>query len=294
MQATEGAYRKLSRWVGNCLNSAVSLAKITLLACKAPRLDTLRNSAINRCVVLGSGPSLTASLEHYMHETEVSFLAVNTFVFSDAFEKVKPEFYVILDPGMWLADHSITRNTLAMLQQKTTWKLRLMIPHSARKSAFVQSLETHPFIQVVYLNYIVFKGFTSLAHRYYRKNKAMPQSQNVLVAALFLAVNLGFKRVELLGADHDWHRTLAVNDENVVCVKQVHFYEQEQEVKLVPFKKGLHSGETFRMDEIFFAWAKVFYGYHTVRQYAVEQGTTILNATPGSFVDAFERITHHD
>jgi hypothetical protein len=44
------------------------------------------------------------------------------------------------------------------------------------------------------------------------------------------------------------------------------------------------------MDEIFFAWAKVFYGYHVLRDYAKSCGTTIRNTTPGSFVDAFERI----
>lgn len=293
MQATEGVYRKLTQWISNAVNSFLSIIKVVALSKKPPLLKSLKNDSISKCVVLGGGPSLTASLDRYVGRTDISFIAVNTFVYSDWYEKIRPEFYVILDPGMWLAEDEIPRKTLAMLLQKTTWKLKLLIPHTAKHSRFVQSLRTNEKIQPIYINYVVFKGFSSLAHYFYKKNKAMPQSQNVLVAALFLAVNLGFRRIELLGADHDWHRQLAVDDANVVCVKHVHFYEQELEVMLKPFTKGLHTNETFRMDEIFFAWAKVFYGYHVVREYAKACGTAIFNATPGSFVDAFERIQRH-
>ncbi|MFM7105462.1 MAG: hypothetical protein ACKOW8_08055 [Flavobacteriales bacterium] len=128
-----------------------------------------------------------------------------------------------------------------------------------------------------------------MSHVFFRYNLAMPQAQNVLVAALCTAINMDYKSIRLYGADHDWHRTLHVNDTNVLCLKHVHFYEDEQEVKYVPFYKGMHNNETFRMDEIFAAWAKVFQGYHNIAAYARKRGVKILNATPNSFVDAFER-----
>ena len=289
MPSAKIIYQTATTWLARAMNSVLSALKIVLVSKRAPELSNLKNQDVSRCVVLGSGPSLKETMTLHGRASNTSYLAVNTFVFSDYFERMKPEYYVILDPGMWMADSELPIKVLDMLKTKTQWRMHLLVPHSARKSTFIQELLKHPHIQVQFVNYVVCKGFKSVMHYFFRRNLAMPQSQNVLVAALFLATNIGYKDIELWGADHDWHKTLFVDEKNVVCVKQVHFYENEQEVKYVPFYKGLHSNETFRMDEIFFAWAKVFYGYHVVRDYAKSCGTIIHNATPGSFVDAFER-----
>jgi hypothetical protein len=290
MPTAKTVYQNATTWVARAMNSVLSALKIVLVAKRAPELSKLKNRAASRCVVLGSGPSLKETMTLHGRAENTSYLAVNTFVFSDYFEIMKPEYYVILDPGMWMSDSELPRKVLRLLQSKTHWKMHLLVPFSARNTTFIRELMKHPHIEVRFVNYVVCKGFPSVMHFFFRRNLAMPQSQNVLVAALFLATNIGYKDIELWGADHDWHKTLFVNDQNVVCVKQIHFYESEQEVKYVPFYKGLQNSDTFRMDEIFFAWAKVFYGYHVLRDYAKSCGTTIRNATPGSFVDAFERI----
>ncbi len=290
MPSAKQVYKFTTTWISNAVNSALSALKIAAVAKRAPNLKAMKNASNPKCVVLGSGPSLKQAMAQRGREANTSYLAVNTFVFSESFELMQPEFYVVLDPGMWLSDAETPMKTMEMLKQKTTWNMVLLIPYSARKSRFATELSKHSYIQVQFVNYVVCKGFESVMHYFFRKNLAMPQSQNVLVAALFLATNIGYGEIELWGADHDWHKTLFVDDQNVVCVKQIHFYEQEQEVRYLPFYKGLHVKETFRMDEIFFAWAKVFHGYHVVRNYATSRGVTIRNATPGSFVDAFERI----
>jgi hypothetical protein len=290
MPTAKSIYQTTASCIANAVNSAISALKVAVVSKRAPRLKALRNAVNPKCVVLGSGPSLKQTMALRGREANTSYLAVNTFVFSDNYEHMQPEFYVVLDPGMWLSNAETPMKTMEMLKEKTVWNMVLLIPYSARKSRFATELSKHAFIHVQFVNYVVCKGFPSVMHYFFRKNLAMPQSQNVLVAALFLATNIGFKEIELWGADHDWHKTLFVDEQNVVCVKQIHFYEQEQEVKYLPFFKGLHVKETFRMDEIFLAWAKVFYGYHVVKNYADSCGVTIRNATPGSFVDAFQRM----
>jgi hypothetical protein len=290
MPSIKSFYQRLTTWVGIAVNTLLSVLKIIAVSKRPFRLGRLKVDGSEKCIVLGSGPSLKDTWAERGREERTTYVAVNTFVFSEFFESLRPEYYVILDPGMWLADAELTRKTLALLQQKTNWNMTLLVPFSAANTPFIQTLKKHSFVNVVFINYVVFKGFPDVAHYFFRKNRAMPQSQNVLVAALFLATNIGYKEIELWGADHDWHKTLVVDENNTVCVKQIHFYEQEQEVKYVPFYKGLHVKETFRMDEIFFAWAKVFHGYHVVRNYAQSCGTAIRNATPGSFVDAFDRM----
>lgn len=290
MPSIKSVYQRATTWVGHIVNTVLSALKILAIAKRPSSLKDLKVEGSSKCIVLGSGPSLKVTWASRGREERTTYVAVNTFVFSEFFENLKPEYYVILDPGMWLADADLTRKTLAFLQEKTNWNMKLLVPFSATNTPFIQQLKSHPYIEVVSINYVVFKGFPKVSHYFFRKNLAMPQSQNVLVAALFLATNIGYKEIELWGADHDWHKTLFVDEQNVVCVKQIHFYEQEQEVKYLPFFKGLHVKETFRMDEIFLAWAKVFYGYHVVKNYADSCGVTIRNATPGSFVDAFQRM----
>ena len=51
----------------------------------------------------------------------------------------------------------------------------------------------------------------------------MPFSQNVLVAAIYISLNLGYKNIYLLGADHSWAHDVSVNDDNQLCLNDRHF-----------------------------------------------------------------------
>jgi hypothetical protein len=117
----------------------------------------------------------------------------------------------------------------------------------------------------------------------------MPQSQNVMVASIFLSLNIGFKNTYIVGADHSWHQTLHLDDTNILCIKDTHFYEDEEKVKYRPFNKGTHLKETFKLHEIFTAWAKVFYGYIALEEYSKYKNCKIYNASEVTFIDAFER-----
>jgi len=44
------------------------------------------------------------------------------------------------------------------------------------------------------------------------------------------------------------------------------------------------------MPELLTKFVHAFNGYFILKDYAKSQGTTIINATPGSYIDAFERV----
>lgn len=176
------------------------------------------------------------------------------------------------------------------IRECTNWPLYLFVPMAAKKSRLITSLVENKNVRILYINYVVFKGFKTLAYLFFKKNKAIIQSQNVLVTSLFLTVNMGYKKIELVGAEHSWHEELRVNDDNLVCMKHVHFYEKDSEIKLIPFYKSRHKHETFYMHEIFIVWAKVFYGHVQVNSYANSRGSKIYNASETSYIDAYERI----
>jgi hypothetical protein len=284
----EKTYKKSSSFLSQCSNTFISLLKIFVRSkpgLKLPQTDQ------KTCIILGNGPSLNDSLKkHPDFLNKHSLICVNAFSLSDEFVKLQPEYYVILDPSFWVGTNDFFSGVMNGIAKKTTWKLHLLIPYSARSSRFLSVIEENKNIQIHYFNYTVFKGFTSVANWFYKKNLAMPQSQNVLVASIFLSVNIGFKEIYILGADHTWHESLHVNDDNILCIKDVHFYENGTEIRYKPFFSSVEKNKTHRVDEIFAIWAKTFYGYIAVNNYASHRKAVIYNASEVSFIDAFKRV----
>jgi hypothetical protein len=285
----EKTYNGFSRFALNTINTCISLLKIMVRSQKGISLPQAKEDS---CIVLGNGPSLNTSfLKHPDFFKKYPLVCVNSFSVTDRYTELKPAYYVMLDPGFWLGTGDLVTNTINALRAKTSWPLKLLVPPEAKKSSTFLNLESeNPNIKICYFNYTVFKGFENIGHFFYKKNLAMPQSQNVLVASIFLSVNIGFKNIYLFGADHSWHQQLHVNEENVLCFKNVHFYESEEKVSYKPFYKGVHITETFRMDEAFVAFGKTFYGYFLLEKYAKSVNATIYNASEISFIDAFKRI----
>lgn len=284
----EKALTSFTAFFANCASTCVSLLKVLL---HLPYRRKIPAAAAEQCIILGNGPSFKRSLELYPgFFLKHPLFAVNSFATTDTYAQLKPAYYVILDPGFWNHSGKHVTDTLDALRSKTQWPMQLLLPMQARHSVHFKELaKSNPQIIITYFNYTVFKGFRSIAKFCFRRNLAMPQCQNVLAASIFLGINAGFKRIYIFGADHSWHETLYVNDENVVCVKHEHFYSEGKKTEYTPFYKGLHIRETFRMDEILYTFAKTFSGYRVLQDYALQRHCKIYNASEVSAIDAFER-----
>jgi Protein of unknown function DUF115 len=279
---------KLFSPIGNLYHTTLSVLKILL---KSKLSVQLPMASSDTCIVLGNGPSLKTSLEkHPAFFSKHPLLCVNSFAVTSEYKLLQPEYYVMLDPSWWKGENELLIKTIEAIKRDTTWPIILLLPQQAKGATKLIALQQgNKNISIVFFNYTVYTGLQGIGHWLFKKNLAMPQSQNVLVASLFLPINMGFKHIYLFGADHTWHETLYVNDDNVLCLKHVHFYEKEKEIKHVPFYKGVHLKETFTMREIMYTFAKVFAGYERLRNYANARNCTIYNASEVSFIDAFER-----
>lgn len=288
--SVEKKYKTFSNFISQGINTGISLVKIVI---RLGFRSCLPETEEKTCIVLGNGPSLNQSFHnHFDFFKKYSLICVNNFSITDEYIQLKPRYYVMLDPGLWSGVGASENNTINCIQTKTTWELYLLVPHIAKSSILFQQLEkANANVKVTYFNYTVFKGFKNIAHVFYKMNLAMPQSQNVLVATLFLSINIGFKKVYLVGADHSWHEHLHVNNENVVCVKHIYFYNGEENIAHVPFYKGAHRrNEVFTMDEILAVWSKAFYGYIALNKYAESCNCQVFNASEISYIDAFKRV----
>lgn len=272
--------------------TALSLMKMLILWRKPADYPVATHPT---CVVLGNGPSLVQDLEKYSNELQRhDLLCVNGFSVSEAYSRLKPTYYLMLDPAFWEAQTPAIHRILDAMVERTDWSLHLYVPHAARKAQNLRKLESNKHIQVHFFNYIVYTGFRSLGHRLFRMGWASPQCQNVLVSAVFHAINSGHQKVILLGADHSWHENILVKEDNIVYTKEVHFYDNIEHCTYVPFHTNIGENTTRTMGELFHTWSKVYNGYFNLKQYAAFRGTTIHNASVKSYIDAYPRIKQED
>lgn len=272
--------------------TSLSLLKMVILWRKPAAYPV---AAHPTCVVLGNGPSLAQDMEHYSNELQRhDLLCVNGFSVSDAYTQLKPTYYLMLDPAFWESDTPAIRGILDAMAQRTTWPVHVYVPHSARKADNLNKLSKNKQIHIHFFNYIVYNGYRSLGHWLFRRGWASPQCQNVLVSAVFHAINSGHQNVILLGADHSWHENIVVKDDNIVYTKEVHFYDNAEHCTYIPFHTSLGAKTTRTMGELFHTWSKVYNGYFNLKHYAAYRGCSIYNAGRKSYIDAFPRINKED
>ena len=127
-----------------------------------------------------------------------------------------------------------------------------------------------------------------LRHGLYRANLALPRVETVLVGAIFIMLQLGYRTVYVLGADHSWHEDVVVDRSNRVCLRDRHFYDTG-ETKLIPFFKDPNETTTFTMHETYRVLGKMFKGYFFISDYARYLNAKIYNASDKTYIDAFDR-----
>lgn len=264
-------------------DSVASLVKVAVMSGRPSASSAAKDDTL---IVMGNGPSLRDSIDDYAGVLESHpLLSVNFAPLTPEFFTLRPEIHVLADDVFF--NPSANGNVDDMWERlgKVDWKITLYVPVAQRKFMEIQNLP--PNVIIKYFNLTPATGWRWLAHRLYKLGLAMPRPRNVLIPAVMCAIREGFKRIVLIGADHSWSKTLWVTDENLVVSVQPHFYkDNEKERERV---ESLYKG--IRLHQIYESFAIAFRSYFAVKEYAGSQGVEILNATPGSFIDAFPRIS---
>lgn len=277
---------KLMHFLEECWQTFLSVIKITLqsrLKLDVPGTFTNRDEV----VILANGPSLGKTIEESGEFLKgKTLLAVNYFVSSDVFEKLKPELYVIADPFFWIIPENRERFFVA-LAKKTTWDLTLFVPARACKNKeWKELLAGNKHIRVCIYNTTPVEGFRGFIHFIYRKGWGMPRPHNVLIPSISLSIRLPFKKIYVAGADHSWLHEITVTDENEVLMNQKHFYDQNTS-KAESVKKLDRNSAA--LCNILYHMYVAFKAYFVLEDFARSENKKIINITPGSYIDAFER-----
>jgi len=250
------------------------------------------------CYILGNGPSLNSEINSDNFNLITSnIFVVNHFGSSDLYDQIKPDFYLIADPGFYvdlldLEEKQRVINLFIALNEKTTWHLTVFVPFEAKK--FIQEkLKENSNISVVGYNIVnTWKGFKWFERWVYDNQWAIVSGLNVVMAALSLSIYMGFKKIYLFGVDHSWHQNLIVSDDNILCMYDPHFYDEKDGENLKPIPITIEENnqiKILKMHELLRYFEKAFEVYHYIQDYAKSKNVKIINCTSNSFIDAFER-----
>ena len=251
-------------------------------------------------IVMGNGPSLMEVIKYYTSTlNKCDICVVNNFAMSDFYEILKPKYYILADEGYWLNKEETynaiieSRNfVFGKLKESTQWPILLFVPSPIYKKGYFQEVFLGNInIKVLPMNKYPFIGFNRIKYFLFRNNLSMPQIQNVLVASLFIGLNLSYKKIYLIGAENNWTQFMRVNNLNQVCLTDNHFYNSEI-TPMVPWLKS--TGEPYKSYEFLLDVSKTLAGYFEIEKYALIKGAKIYNCCDNSFIDAFERRSIND
>lgn len=277
----------LKSYFSTILGTLLSIPKMILMSRLLPKYPEIQ---VKNAAILGNGPSLNDSLQkdfQFIKDTEI--YCVNNFAAYPIFEELKPQNYVLLDPAFYQYSpsnnsHKIVEKTIHSFE-KTKWKMNLFLPQSAKKSYLVETLSKNHFIQLNYFNYTILNGFPWWNHLFFNWNLGMPQCQNILAAALFIAIQRNHSTIYLFGGDHSWHEELRLED-NELITSEKHFYQKNGHTgKISDYPETVN-----RVYKIFQSWSKAFYSYEALANYAISKNIHVLNASTKSYIDTFKKI----
>lgn len=272
---------KIAGTLGTAAASAATLLKVLLRSQRpAPAAPGTQPRPL---AVLANGPSLRTLLDGGRHQLQgCDLLTVNFAPNTPEFATLRPQWHVLADPHFFDGHDDRAVASLWKALRDVDWPMTLCIPADrvARLAGKLPSCVT-----VSGFNLTPAEGFTPLRHALYRRGLAMPRPRNVLIPSLMLGLRNGYRDIRIYGADHTWHQSLWVDDQNRVVSVQPHFYaDRRDELDRVARE---YSG--YHLHDILSSLTVAFRSYHDIARWASSLGATVTNLTPGSMIDAFPR-----
>ncbi len=267
------------------IDGVASFGKVLLLSRKPSAAGKPKAESL---IIMGNGPSLRETIANHSALLKRSrTLAVNFAANADTYFELKPYIYVLADPHFFRvgsdgvsADPNVVR--LWKNISATDWQMTLYVPC---KASIPEEIEKNCNIKIKRYNLTPGEGLRGPVHWLYRKGLAMPRPRNVLIASIMIALREGFRNIYIVGADHTWSRDLWVDDKNRVISVQKHFYKDNDK----EFERVAQEYAGYHLHDILNSLTIAFRSYHHIAEYAHQIGATIINCTPGSFIDAFPR-----
>lgn len=250
---------------------------------KKNRLTKL-NDIKNELVIIANGPSVTNSREKILSHLNADYMCVNLFpIKNELFWSIKPRYFCAIDNCFF--DFNGTRandvkELKSVINERIDWQM-IFIHYQNQQLGIENSHILERYINRNYYPYLN-KGFSNRAFN----NNYMSYSMiNVAIAALYSGILMGYKKIHIYGIDMTFFKDFFVDENNHVIVYEKHFYGD----KIVDYTELYEEIREKGILRVFETNSEAFRGFKQIRYYADLNNCKIINHTPGSYVDAFER-----
>jgi hypothetical protein len=253
-----------------------------------------RSGQFDKVLIVGNGPSLKETLStnlDFFYNKDL--VCVNYFCFSPEFARLKPAYYVIAAPEYWMEIpptkfHETMRDKFfEILAKEVDWDMKLFAPIAAKKSKVWKAIfKKNLKVKMCYYNNTGVEGSQLFLNWVMKHDLGMPRLHNVLTPSIYIALNLNYKEIFLVGADHSWHEEVKIDLENNFTINHEHFYDNSNQ------EGAMHklNGDKYCFHDFLRKIYLAFVSYHLLSHYASTLDATIYNASKKSYIDAFPKI----
>ena len=243
-------------------------------------------------LVLGNGPSMKVDLDRIIarkEHQEKDVMAVNYFAMDPRFEQIRPAFYTLSDPTFFRKtfDWDRAMKLYATLNEKVSWPMTLYVQYYNPEGFDYRKVLPNKNIRIVRFHSQVYHGFRAVEFWLFRHGLGSANFGTVVQNCAYIALNLGYKTVEMYGVDHTLLQGLCVDSENRLCREVTYFYDQE-----APSPKPIYQNlphKPYTMASYLKELSELFRGHEVLNAYAHSLDARIINRTRNSMIDAYER-----
>ena len=236
--------------------------------------------------ILGNGPSLSIVAEQFGQFENIDYCVVNNSILTELFWELKPKVYVFTDKAFYVSESENIKDVHSKILE-INWPISICIPYHYPKW-FAQHCQKNSYVKVYRYNTSPWspelKVFKSLRMYFYAHGLCAPNCTNVIVAAIYSSILLGYKNIFLLGVEHSWMRDVRVNEKNEVVLIDRHYYGEKERVWVD------YDGNPIKITDLCESLSSTFHSYYDLEEFSKYIGDVkIINCTKGSYIDAFQR-----
>jgi hypothetical protein len=243
-----------------------------------------------KVAILGNGPSLAKELPALVAKRdEYDFMAVNFFAEDERFEKLKPACYILSDPMFFRATAMQQRvdALYRLLAERVSWPMTIYVQYYNPEKFDYRAALPNDNIRIVPFHTTIYEGFSSVRHWLFKRGLGSANYGTVVQVGEYVALLLGYRRLELYGVDHTLFDGLVVDEQNRLCRRDSHYYDTAP-VEPKPIMKKVPA-EPYTVAEYLAETAQLFRGHEILRDYAASLGAEIVNCTKCSLIDSYKR-----
>ncbi|WP_104742641.1 hypothetical protein [Helicobacter cinaedi] len=239
--------------------------------------------------ILANGPSLKDDVAPYLAElSECHTLMMNHSITQNIHKDIRPKYHILLDSVYFVGDtynimaqsdyERVTKEVQELYHsfEQLSYPVELLVPNIWKDKIHIKN----PLITLQTFGIAKFKGFDFISRFLFSKAIALPSYCNVLIPSIICCIAMGYKKIYLLGCDHDWFKGYFVDSHNKFYIDYKHFYEEQQTES--NFAK-------ITLTEMLSVDSEILRSYHTIQR--IFNNISIYNLSSNSAIQAFPRST---